>query len=130
MLRHFRMVGAKNPAVVVLLAEDEPLVRNLVRTVLTDEGYAVLDAADGKAALDLSRQYDGSIHILLTDVRMPRMDGLELCSHIVRERPEIKVLVMSGKLSGEPLVLGQAAYFLRKPFLPHVLRDKLKAMLS
>ena len=82
------MADANTSAFVVLLAEDEPLVRNLVRTVLIEEGYSVLDAEDGKKALELSRQYDGSIHVLLTDFRMPQMDGLELCSYISRERPE------------------------------------------
>src|SRR2546422_910836 len=115
---------------VILLAEDEPLVRNVVRTVLTDAGYQVLDAADGEQALELSRQYSGSIHMLLTDIKMPRMNGLELSNRITKERPGIKVLMMSGKLSGELLVVGKTVDFLRKPFLSKTLRAKLNAMLS
>jgi two-component system cell cycle sensor histidine kinase/response regulator CckA len=122
--------NAKSHSVVILLAEDEPLVRNLVHTVLVDDGYVVLDAEDGEQALRLSREYDGSIDALLTDVRMPKMDGLALSSHILRERPGIKVLLMSGKLSGEPLVLTSSAHFLRKPFLPDVLRQKVKGLLG
>src|SRR5262245_58956235 len=114
---------------VILVAEDEPLVRNVVRAVLIDAGYQVLDAADGEQALELSRRYSGSIHMLLTDVKMPRMNGLDLSNHIIRERPGIKVLMMSGKLSGELLVIGKSVDFLRKPFLPKTLRAKLDSML-
>jgi two-component system, cell cycle sensor histidine kinase and response regulator CckA len=114
---------------VILLAEDEPLVRNLLRTVLTEDGYSVLDAHNGERALELSRGYTGAIQILITDIRMPGMDGLELTSHIIKERPGIKVLLMSGKVPGEPLVLGDAR-FLRKPFMPQTLRELLKSMLG
>src|SRR5258708_5069765 len=86
--------------IVILLAEDEHLVRNLVRTILINEGYAVLDANDGEHALEISRGFPGSIHMLLTDVKMPKMNGLELSQQIARERPGIKVLIMSGKTSG------------------------------
>ena len=110
---------------VVLLAEDDRLVRDVVRAMLIDAGYQVLDAVDGMHALEVSRAYDGSIHLLLTDVKMPRMDGLELSNHISRERPGIKVLVMSGEMSGKPLVEGCPLQFLRKPFLPKTLRDKV-----
>jgi DNA-binding response OmpR family regulator len=114
---------------VILLAEDEPLVRNVVRAILTDAGYHVLDAGDGEQALEISRRYTGSIHMLLTDVKMPKMNGLELSAHIARERPGIKVLMMSGKLSGELLLIGKSVDFLRKPFLPKTLRAKLNALL-
>jgi CheY-like chemotaxis protein len=123
------MSASNTSASVILLAEDEPLVRNLLRTVLTEDGYSVLDAQNGERALELSRQYEGSIHILVTDVRMPGMDGVELCNHIVKERPGIKVLLMSGKVPGEPLILGEAR-FLRKPFLPQTLREMLRTMLD
>ena len=124
------MDAVNNSTTVVLLAEDEPIVRSLVRTVLVEAGYHVLDAANGEQALEVSRQYEGLIHILLTDVRMPGMDGLELSALISRERPGIKVLLMSGKVPGEPVVLGEATEFLRKPFLPGALREKLKIMLG
>jgi two-component system, cell cycle sensor histidine kinase and response regulator CckA len=116
--------------VVILVAEDEQVVRNLVRTVLTNAGYTVLDAVDGENALDISRRYSGWIHMLLTDVKMPKMNGLELSAHIIRERPGIKILIMSGKTSGEPLIVGHNVQFLRKPFLPETLRKRMSAMLS
>src|SRR5260221_2122932 len=109
---------------VILVAEDDQLVRNVVRTKVTRAGYIVLDATDGAHALEISRGYDGLIHALLTDVIMPNMDGLELSDYITRERPGIKVLLMSGKISGESLAMGQSMQFLRKPFLPKTLRER------
>src|SRR5258706_779138 len=103
---------------VILLAEDEMLVRNVVRAMLVEAGYMVLDAVDGADALEVSRKYDGAIDLLLTDVKMPGMSGVQLCSHITRERPAIKVLLMSGKTSGEFRSAGPAVPLLRKPFMP------------
>jgi DNA-binding NtrC family response regulator len=115
---------------VILLADDDRLVRNAVRAMLTKAGYAVLDATDGEHALEVSREYDGSIHVLLTDMKMPRMDGLQLSNLIAKERPGIKVLVMSGKTSGEPLLVNQRVEFLRKPFLPRTLWERLTNLLD
>jgi DNA-binding NtrC family response regulator len=115
---------------VILLAEDDRLVRSAVRAMLTTAGYAVLDATDGEHALEVSREYDGSIHVLLTDMKMPRMDGLQLSNLIAQERPGIKVLVMSGKTSGELLLVSRSVDFLRKPFLPKTLWDSLNSLLE
>ncbi len=81
---------------VILLAEDDPVVRNLVRTMLAKEGYAVLTANDGAEALEVCAEFSDPIHLLLTDVKMPRMDGLELASLVRGQRPDTKVIVMSG----------------------------------
>ena len=61
------------------------------------EGYFVLSAADGHEGLELSRKYPGAIDLVITDVEMPRMNGTDLCGHLMEERPGIKMLVMSGK---------------------------------
>ena len=87
-------LGAHRP--VILVADDEALIRNLVTLLLQHEGYFVLSAADGREGLELSRQYPGTIDLLITDVQMPRMNGTDLCGHLLEERPGIKVLVMSG----------------------------------
>ena len=63
-------------SIVVLLADDELVVRSLAGSVLARAGHKVLDAADGEQALEVSRQYEGAIDLLLTDVKMPKMDGL------------------------------------------------------
>ena len=87
-------------------------------------------AADGEEALELSRRYNGDIHLLLSDVMMPRMDGLELVARLREERPTVPALLVSGKLSAE-LLEGNCDFdFLRKPFVPDQLRSKLEEILS
>ena len=120
----------RNTSLVVLLADDELVVRSLAHSVLTRAGYRVLNAVDGEHALQLSRAYSGAIDLLLTDVRMPKMDGLELSTHIARERPGIKILFMSGKEPPELVVLGQKKDVLRKPFLPKDLSEKLNSLFA
>jgi CheY-like chemotaxis protein len=115
---------------VVLVAEDDVLVRNLINTVLMRAGYSVLLASDGEEALELSRRYQGEIHLLLSDVVMPRMDGLELAARIREERPLARALLVSGKMSSE-IVEGNALFdFLHKPFVPGQLRSKLQEILT
>jgi len=118
---------------VVLVAEDEVLIQNVVRMVLEREGYAVLTASDGVEALAISRRYPGVIHALITDVRMPRVDGIELADRIRKERPSTKILVISAETSTHSMEVLQSllnAEFLRKPFLPSILRDKVNQLLA
>ena len=103
---------------VILVAEDEVIVRNVVCLLLQRDGYQVLSAADGKEALELARQYQGTIDLLLSDIQMPRMDGL--AEHVIEERPGIRVLLMSGKVSAEIRERNVRLPFLRKPFVSAV----------
>jgi hypothetical protein len=81
---------------VILVADDNGLVRNVVGLLMQRRGASgILSAADGCEGLDLSRQYSGTIDLVITDVEMPRMNGTDLCGHLLEERPGIKVLVMS-----------------------------------
>jgi two-component system cell cycle response regulator CpdR len=115
---------------VILIAEDEVMVRNLVRHLLTAEGHEILAAADGSEALELSRKYDGTIDLLITDIKMPRMDGLTLIEKLLKERPNIRILVMSGH-SSEALRGREAGFsFLHKPFPPGVFRQKVREVLG
>jgi CheY-like chemotaxis protein len=128
-------MGTQSPdrnreSVVVLLAEDELVVRSLARSVLVSAGYKVLDATDGEHALEVSRGYKGSIDVLLTDVRMPKMNGIELSAQVTVERPGIKILFMSGKTSGDLIMHGEKIDFLRKPFQPEALCDRINSLLS
>jgi CheY-like chemotaxis protein len=118
------------PPRVVLVAEDEVVVRNIVCLLLNREGYQVLSAADGTEALELARQYHGTIDLLLTDVKMPRMDGVALAERIISERPGIRVLLMSGRASSEIRDKNIQLPFLRKPFIHSVFRDKVRDVLS
>jgi CheY-like chemotaxis protein len=104
----------------VLLVEDEPAVRSLTRQVLQEQGYTVLEAPGGAEALDVASRHGGPIHLLLTDVSMPEMSGLELARRLRERRPETRVLFMSGYVHevaqfGEP-ILGRRPSFLAKPF--------------
>jgi two-component system, cell cycle sensor histidine kinase and response regulator CckA len=115
---------------IILVAEDEVLVRNIVCMLLNHEGYQVLSAADGQEALDLAREYHGEIDLLLTDIKMPRMDGVSLAKQIIQERPGIRVLLMSGEVSDEIREKNVRLPFLRKPFIPSVFRDRVRDVLS
>src|SRR5580658_3397899 len=97
---------------VILVADDETIVCNVVRIGLEAAGFFVLTASDGEQALLLSRKFPGAIHGLVSDVKMPNLDGLALREQILRERPGIKVLLMSGHVE-EPLA---GVPLLQKPF--------------
>jgi CheY-like chemotaxis protein len=93
---------SENPGeqqIVILLVDDEEFIRSLLRSVLAGVGYHVLDAPNGQAALHQSRAHAGPIHLLLTDVHMPIMDGLSLVKAIAAERPDTRILLMTGYAS-------------------------------
>ena len=115
---------------VILLAEDEAVVRNLVRLMLSKEGYAVLTANDGQEALELCEKFADPIHLLLTDVVMPRMTGLELAERIREQRPETKIMVMSGQTATTILEKNTPDAFLRKPFVPPTLLQCVQRVLT
>lgn len=111
---------------VVLVADDEPIVCNLVRIALEAAGFFVLTAGDGEEAMVVSRAFAGTIHALVSDVRMPNMDGVALREQILLERPDIKVLLISGH-GLDPL---NAVPFLQKPFRLEVLQDRVRKLLG
>jgi DNA-binding response OmpR family regulator len=114
----------------VLLAEDEPLVRDCVQLMLVSWGFDVIIGTDGQEALERSRQHPGPIDLLLTNVRMPRMNGIELANILRQERPGISVVIMSGHSTGETNELLYRAEYLAKPFLGAALKAKITAVLS
>src|SRR6266566_884933 len=101
---------------VILVADDEVIIRNLVTILMQLEGYLVLAAADGQEGLELSRKYAGKIDLVITDMEMPRLNGRDLCAHLLEERPGIKVLVMSGLDIAEIVSQNIHMQFLPKPF--------------
>ena len=111
---------------VILVVEDEPFVRDLIRYILETAGYAVLTAADGEQALQVSRTFPTTIDLLVSDVLMPKLGGMELCEQILRERPALKVLLMSGTVVEQPR---EGVPFLRKPFRAEILRDHVRRLL-
>jgi PAS domain S-box-containing protein len=117
----------------VLLVEDEDGVRAFAREVLCQTGYEVLEAAGGPEALELSRRYSGPIDLLVTDVVMPDMRGPELSERLHQERPETRVLFLSGY--AEPELRHQEGFdrtaaFLTKPFTPTALSRTVREVLG
>jgi PAS domain S-box-containing protein len=117
----------------ILVVEDQDQLRKMTERVLRDHGYKVLDAADPDAALIHSKSYDGTIHLLLTDVVMPGMMGPELADRIKALRPAIEVVFMSGYSERALLdrqVMESAGAYLAKPFSPKSLAVKVREVLD
>jgi len=124
-----RSQPAKNQVNTILLVEDEDFVRRLAVRVLSGAGHQVLEAANSARALEISREFVGEIHLLLTDVIMPGQSGNELAEQLRGERPGMKVLFMSG-YTGDMLedrgLLTER--LLLKPFTPAELSDTVSAL--
>jgi len=117
----------------VLLVEDEPIVLQFVAKLLRDSGYQVLEAADGQSAMDVSRSHKGRIHLLLSDVVMPGLNGRQLSERLVSARPDLKVLFMSGYIDDDVLLRGakgDGPVFVQKPFETDVLLRKIRELLD
>jgi CheY-like chemotaxis protein len=99
---------------VVLLCDDESLLRQVVRRMLTRHGFEVLEASDGLHALELAETHSGPIHLLLSDVCMPGLDGPSLAKQLQRVRPDIRVLFMTAYCNHSEALDGHPV--LHKPF--------------
>jgi PAS domain S-box-containing protein len=117
----------------ILLVEDEGMIRELVHRLLVDAGYTVLDARDAGQALELWKQESDSIDLVLTDVVMPDVGGPELVQRLAAERPDVKVLYMSGytdQAVASRGLLDTGYAFLQKPFAPSALARKVREVLD
>lgn len=117
----------------VLLVEDEDAVRSVARRILQQAGYDVIDAATGEQALESADALSGPIHLLVTDVVMPGMDGLQLASALMARRPGIAVLFMSGyaeDIISSKGIFRQARRLLPKPFTSRGLREAVRETLD
>lgn len=117
----------------VLLVEDDRSVRKLVREILTEKGYEVLEASSGESALAICGDRQEPIHMLLTDLVMPQMSGIELTTRVRHLHPEAKPLVMTGYASDSPIRGSMAnfdATFIEKPFTPESLARKVRQVLE
>lgn len=118
---------------VILLADDDASVRAAMVRMLKRLGYQVIDAEDGDAALALSEQHTGPLHLLITDVVMPRMGGKQLAEKLLQTNPQLKVLFASGYTDSQIDQyedLGQGVSFLPKPFTEPDLSRKVREMLD
>jgi signal transduction histidine kinase/ActR/RegA family two-component response regulator len=117
----------------VLIAEDEPQLRTLMRRTLSERGYTVLDAADGLAAMALADSHRGPIDLLLTDVVMPNLSGVDLAARLQAERPGLRVIFISG-YSDDAIerhgVLAPDSVFIQKPIPPDRLARMVRDLLD
>ncbi len=117
----------------VLLVEDEDSVRGLAAKVLASYGYRVIEARDGAEAEQVGRRGGDYLHLMVTDVVMPGISGLELATRLAPVRPKMRVLFMSGYTDDAIVrrgVLAEDAAFLQKPFTPEVLARKVREVLD
>jgi DNA-binding NtrC family response regulator len=117
----------------ILLVEDEEALLNLTADILTDCGYKVLTAGDGAQALKMARSLDEPIHLLLTDVKMPKLGGAALARNISSLRPETRILFMTGHAergSGSEGTLPPCAESIQKPFSRDVLVRQVRQILE
>jgi CheY-like chemotaxis protein len=110
----------------ILIAEDEAPIRKMLAEVLRQAGYRVIAAGNGQDAISTAARNAGSIDLLVTDIVMSGMGGAELYTWLKSERPDLKVLFISGMMSREPL----EGAFLKKPFLPSQFLEKVRELLS
>ena len=116
----------------ILVVEDAETIRKMVCAMLKQSGYRTLEAGDGSEALDLFQTAPQAIHLILTDVVMPGMGGVELSRRVARIRPDLRLIFMSG-FSDNPVVTDverSAALFLAKPFTTAALLDKVREALG
>jgi two-component system, cell cycle sensor histidine kinase and response regulator CckA len=117
----------------ILLVEDEETVRTVAARVLTTRGYVVHKAANGKEALEVARKLDGTVDLVLTDVVMPDMGGVELVGRLLELWPGLKVVYMSGYAQGDKLELksgGLEGSLIQKPFSTEGLTLKVREVLD
>ncbi len=112
-----RLNGTPVPGPIVLVVEDQPLLRMLLADTLTDAGYRVVEAGNGLDALGLLERCD-TIQAIVTDIEMPKMDGLALSRAVSERWPHIAVLITSGRVRPDDDELPQGADFIPKPYDP------------
>jgi two-component system cell cycle sensor histidine kinase/response regulator CckA len=117
---------------VILLAEDDPSVRRLVVTELTRRGFTVIEAADGRAALEIFQSEKDNVDVLVTDVVMPRLNGADLAKEAERIRPGVKILFISGhpERAGSGVDPTGITNLLMKPFTADTLAARIKSIMA
>ena len=117
---------ASKPCATVLVVDDDDTLRAILARTLADEGYKVLTAADGEEALALAHTLNGKLGLVVTDIRMPVMDGLTLAEHLARFSVPPPVLFITGFAEGQEI----PGPYLTKPFLPSALAEAVGQIVS
>ena len=126
-------VGVAGGRETILIVEDDDSVRSLLREHLETLGYSVLEARGGAEALIIAAWHAGQIHLLVTDLVMPQMNGREVADRLAMERPELKVLYVSGHTDHRLVSQGERSFataLLRKPFAGQELARRVRALLD
>ena len=116
----------------ILVAEDETAVRRLIRTLLHREGYTILEAANGREALEIVSSYQGPIHLVVSDIMMPELTGTALTKELQKAHPSLPILLISGYTTSEGVaeVDGAGTRFLGKPFTTGALTEAVRTALA
>ncbi|MDH4066692.1 MAG: response regulator, partial [Acidobacteriota bacterium] len=114
----------------VLIAEDEPVVRALLTKLLLQHGYHVLAAENGEAALQLARAYHGTIDLLISDIMMPKLNGIDLARTLRKEIENIRIGLLTGYTQSETVLETVCDFYLLKPFAPKLLAQRIRQILD
>lgn len=119
--------------ITILVVEDDEALRVVSRKVLELRGYTILEASDGPSALEKCKNHAGTIHLMITDIGMPRMGGFELASKVKPMRPDMKILYVSGYpqvVHDQRKTSKGVRYFLQKPYTPGTLIKIIQEILK
>ena len=118
----------------ILVVDDEPFIREIIQATLGREGYTVLVAENGEQALQLCDAQQGEIDVLVTDLKMPVMDGIQLARRIKASMPSLRVVIISGFGEGKTLIesgfLPEDIVYLEKPFSLNAIEDTVRKVLE
>jgi two-component system cell cycle sensor histidine kinase/response regulator CckA len=114
----------------ILVVEDDAAILKLVQYVLKHGGFEVLAASSAEQAIGIAADFSKTIQLLLSDVMMPDISGPDLAQVLKRQRPEMRVMLMSGYADGAMLVLNHGWHFVHKPFVPTALLEKVIEILK
>jgi len=119
--------AAEAGSLLILLVEDESIVREVTREVLERAGYRVLESGNAKEALHLARKHAGQIDLLLTDVVMPEMNGVDLATRLLEMQPGLATVFMSGYAEGDVAqkIKRSSAMHIQKPFTVNALLSRV-----
>lgn len=114
----------------ILVVDDDAAVLHLVQRILEGGNYEVICVSSAEEGIRIATEFPRSIHLLLADVVMPEMVGPDLAARLKVQRPDMRVMLMSGYPHGARLVLNYGWHFLRKPFVPKAFLEAIQAVLN
>jgi DNA-binding NtrC family response regulator len=114
----------------ILVIDNEPLMREMLTLVLENEGFSVVSSADGVQALLCYHHYRREIELVISDIVMPKMNGVELAQHLLAERPDLPIILMSDQADITDLGPQHTVHFLPKPFDLSTLLSTVRSLMA